>query len=165
MSIWLGVAQIPFHGHLLVNRSILAFKSALVCVLCFICSSSHPCPAKGLSDPSFIICAMAVVVWALGASICDQDKCPSLSSDHFLPRENGQRAQDQGMVPGTGTLRREQDPQEEAMCWHWTCGDQERGFAKWLGQNLETLGNSMTFWKKIKWKNVSLISSLHYPWS
>lgn len=39
----------------------------------------------------------------------DWDKCHSLFSDHFLLRENGQRVQVQGEVPGMETLRQGRD--------------------------------------------------------
>ena len=80
----------------------------------------------GPPDPSSIR-AMALGSWAPRVSSYYWDKCPSLSSDHFLLRENGQRAQDQGRMPGTETLRQGRDPQEEATCWHRGCGHQEEG--------------------------------------
>ena len=121
-SCWFDLVHpIPCHGASLVNWSILAILTGLdlncslplqprhFLVPSLLCQRAprsrllHLCYGSGQSGP--------------GVSSYDQDKCPSLSSDPFLLRENGQRAQDQGKMPGTEALRQGRDPQEEATCW------------------------------------------------
>lgn len=130
----------------LVNRSVLQTGSGRHCSLWpreFLLSLW----CWGLPDPSSI-CAMAVGGWAPRVSSYYQHKCSSLSSDHFLLRENGQRAQ------GPGQEARNGNPQAGEGPPGWGCAGAEavvtkRKPAKWLGQNLETLGVSMTCCEKL----------------